>query len=86
VPNREARYLRRNALIVLGNIGDGTDARTAVALARALADGDPLIRAHAVWAAARLGRADLLPGTETDTETDATVLAELGALPAPRRA
>ena len=25
IPRREARYLRRNALVVLGNVGDGTD-------------------------------------------------------------
>jgi HEAT repeat protein len=30
------------------------------ALCRALADADPLVRGHAVWAARRLGRPDLL--------------------------
>ena len=60
VPRREARYLRRNALVVLGNVADPADAEVAAAVRRALADDDGLIRAHAVWAARRLGRADLL--------------------------
>src|SRR5690606_29555801 len=50
VPRREARYLRRNALVVLGNVADGRDARVAAALRRCLAWPDPLVRAHAVWA------------------------------------
>jgi epoxyqueuosine reductase len=62
IPGREARYVRRNALVVLGNIGDGTDAPVVAALERALADDDPIVRGHAVWAAARLGRLDLLAG------------------------
>jgi epoxyqueuosine reductase len=60
VPRREARYLRRNALVVLGNVADPGDGGVAAALRRALADDDPLVRGHAAWAARRLGRADLL--------------------------
>jgi len=59
VPHREPRYLRRNALIVLGNAGCPDDPGVAVAVEAAvhaaLVDGDPLIRAHAVWTAGRLG-------------------------------
>jgi epoxyqueuosine reductase len=66
VPRREGRYLRRNALVVLGNIGDGRSADVVAALARALADDDPLIRGHAVWAARRLGRDDLVPADDPD--------------------
>jgi epoxyqueuosine reductase len=69
VAARDARYLRRNALIVLGNTADPTDARAVALVARSLRHADPLIRAHAVWAAARLGRADLadhLVATEAD--------------------
>jgi epoxyqueuosine reductase len=76
IPRRQPRYLRRNALVALGNVGDGRDRRVARALRDALAHRDPLVRAHAVWAAARLGRHDLasgLAGSETDTE----VVAEL---------
>jgi epoxyqueuosine reductase len=62
VPRRQARYLRRNALVVLGNVADPADRRVEAALRRALAADDGLVRAHAVWAARRLGRDDLLPG------------------------
>ena len=60
VPRRQARYLRRNALVALGNVGDRDDPAVARVLARALADEDPLVREHAEWAAARLGRRDLV--------------------------
>jgi epoxyqueuosine reductase len=58
IPRRQPRYLRRNALVVLGNIGDGRDPAVAEALRRALADSDPMLRSHAAWAADRLGRRD----------------------------
>ncbi len=64
--NREARWLRRNALIVLGNTGSGTDPAVVEQLRRSLVDPDPMIRAHAVWAADRLGRTDLLPVADPD--------------------
>ena len=69
VPRRRARYVRRNALVALGNSADGSDPRVASALGRALGDRDPLVRGHAVWAACRLGRSDLvvpLAGSEED--------------------
>jgi epoxyqueuosine reductase len=80
VPERDPRYLRRNALIVLGNIGDPHDPAVVAAVRAALRHPDPLVRAHAVWAAARLGSpslADELIGTEADP----MVLAELDARP-----
>ena len=55
IPRREPRYLRRNALVVLANVGDRSDSRVRAAVDRALRDRDPLIRAHAVWCARRLG-------------------------------
>jgi epoxyqueuosine reductase len=62
VARRDARYLRRNALVVLGNVGDGHDPRTDATLRRYLdPDADDLLRRHAAWAAARLGRHDLVP-------------------------
>jgi epoxyqueuosine reductase len=76
IPRRQPRYLRRNALVALGNVGDGRDRRVARAVGDALADPDPLVRAHAVWAAARLGRHDLAAGLAA-TESDAEVLTEL---------
>jgi epoxyqueuosine reductase len=59
IPRRQARYLRRNALVVLGNVGDGRHPDVETALRRALADPDPMLRSHAEWAAERLGRSDL---------------------------
>jgi epoxyqueuosine reductase len=83
VPRRQARYLRRNALVVLGNVADPSDERVAGTLRRALADDDGLVRAHAVWAARRLGRDDLLAGPTRD-DPDPLVRAELAA-PVERR-
>ena len=51
VPKNDARYLRRNALVALGNTGGPQD----VALAEPfLEDGDDLLREHAQWAVARI--------------------------------
>lgn len=60
IPRRQARYVRRNALVALGNVGDGDDPAVARVLAQALAADDPMLREHAAWAAGRLGRADLV--------------------------
>jgi epoxyqueuosine reductase len=53
--DRDPVWLRRNALIVLGNVGDGGDARTRATLQRYGADPNELLREHADWAATRLG-------------------------------
>jgi len=63
---------------VLGNVGDGHDAVVVDLLVRYLAHEDPLLRGHAVWAARRLGREDLL--APLDQESDLTVLAERSAV------
>ena len=84
IPRRQPRYLRRNALVVLGNVGDPADARVAAALAAALAAGDPLVRAHAVWAARRLGRDDLVLAAGAAADDDPLVRAELAAPVDPR--
>jgi epoxyqueuosine reductase len=83
IPDRDPAYLRRNALVVLGNVGDGTDADVAGALARFLAHPDPMLRAHAVWAARRLGRDDLLVPRRGDEAPE--VRAELDRPHVPRR-
>ncbi|MDQ6616762.1 MAG: tRNA epoxyqueuosine(34) reductase QueG [Actinomycetota bacterium] len=70
IPERQPRYLRRNALVALGNTADGRHPAVAQALHRALGDPDPLIRGHAVWAAARLGRRDLLTAVTDDPDPD----------------
>lgn len=77
IPKREVRYVRRNALVVLGNVGDARDPLVVAALRTHLAHPDPLLRGHAVWAARRLGREDLL--TELASEQHPDVLAELSA-------
>ena len=45
--DREPRWLRRNALIVIGNRGDRTDPRTVATLERYCAHADPHLREHA---------------------------------------
>jgi epoxyqueuosine reductase len=79
VPARAARYLRRNALLVLGNSADGADPAVLAALDSALGHPDAMVRAHAVWAAGRLGRPDLA-ATRCGHDDDPDVRAELEAL------
>ena len=69
IAQREPRYLRRNALLVLANTGDGHAPAVEEALGRYLAGPDDMLRAHAIWAAVRIGRRDLLghaPGLSDD--------------------
>jgi epoxyqueuosine reductase len=66
--DRDPDQLRRNALIALGNSADGTDPDVACVLRAALRCERPLLRAHAVWAAARLGRTDLLNAVADDPD------------------
>lgn len=79
IPHRQPRYLRRNALIALGNSANGAHDAVEQALRRSLADPDAIIRGHAVWAAARLGRRDLLALVDDDSDPD--VRRELSAAP-----
>ncbi|MDQ3778655.1 MAG: 4Fe-4S dicluster domain-containing protein, partial [Actinomycetota bacterium] len=51
VPRNDPRYLRRNALVALGNTG-GPEHRAL--LAQYAGSDDPLLREHAEWALARL--------------------------------
>jgi epoxyqueuosine reductase len=82
IPRREVRYVRRNALVVLGNVGEGSDPAVGATLRHHLGHPDPMLRAHAVWAARRLGREDLVRPLAADT--DPQVRAELAA-PVPLR-
>lgn len=83
IAERDPRYLRRNALVVLGNVGDPDDPAVIDAVARHLRHADPLLRSHAAWAARRLGRDDLLAAVADDIDAD--VRAELAAPSPPRR-
>jgi len=62
VADRNPRWVRRNALIILGNSNLGENEDVALALARYLNGEDDLLREHAQWAARKLGRTDLLSG------------------------
>lgn len=84
VPRRQPRYLRRNALVALGNAGRGDHAPTLETLRRYLGSADPLLRAHAVWAARRLGRHDLVDAVADDD--DPLVRDELAASAPPAAA
>lgn len=77
IADRDPKWLRRNALIILGNIGDALDERTQIVLKRYLVDREPILRAHAVWATARLGLHNLLPPKDIDP----IVQTELDTLP-----
>ena len=55
IAKREPRYLRRNALLVLGNVCNPDSTAVRETLRRALRSGDPIVRLHAVWAARRMG-------------------------------
>jgi epoxyqueuosine reductase len=53
--DRDPRWWRRNALVVLGNTGDGSDVRVRETLERYRSHQDPMLQEHAEWAARRLG-------------------------------
>ncbi len=74
---RDPRYLRRNALVVLGNVGTPDDPVVERLLGRYLDHDDALLRSHAAWAARRLGRDDLLESRRADP----AVADELGQPP-----
>ncbi|MEI7505623.1 MAG: tRNA epoxyqueuosine(34) reductase QueG [Actinomycetes bacterium] len=73
---RDPRWLRRNALIILGNIAPvnnpavNNSAMSPVeqVLRHYLGDIDPMLRLHALWAAVRLGRRDLVESLAVDTD------------------
>jgi epoxyqueuosine reductase len=54
IADRDPRYLRRNALVVLGNIAAPDDAAAMDVIDRYRRDADPMLRSHAEWAAERI--------------------------------
>ena len=75
IADRDPRYLRRNALVAMANLAPIGDGQAAALVGHYLSDPDPLLRAHAVWAAARIGRSDLLG--EAGDEPDPAVREEI---------
>jgi epoxyqueuosine reductase len=60
---RDPRWIRRNALIVLGNVGDAADHDVQDVVRAYLGHDDPLLREHAEWAARQLGLQALAAGS-----------------------
>jgi epoxyqueuosine reductase len=54
VADRDFRWVRRNALVVVGNVGDPADSRVGAVIAHYRAHIDPILSEHADWAADRL--------------------------------
>ena len=61
IPRRDPRYVRRNALVALGNSERGSDPDVADTVTRYLHDPDPMLARHAAWAAHRLGVGAAVP-------------------------
>jgi len=72
------RGLKRNAAVVLGNVGTTDDVPV---LASALSDVEPLVRAHASWSLGRIGSpaAAAALRARLEVEDDATVRVELSS-------
>ena len=74
--DRDPRWLRRNGLIILGNIAPVNNSAldnsvmspVEQVLRRYLGDIDPMLRLHALWAAVRLGRRDLVESLAVDAD------------------
>lgn len=77
IAGRDPKWLRRNALVILGNIGDAKNHEVIEVLQKFLTHHDAILRGHAVWATARLGLNHLLP----ETDDDEFVCSELNDLP-----
>ena len=93
IPRRQPDYLRRNALVALGNtdpgaLGGDSD-RVHGLLARLLRTASPLVRGHALWAAEELGFTDLVDAafddpSFTDEDPDGFAAAERALVEAAR--
>lgn len=77
--DRDPVWLRRNALVILGNVAHArVDDRVRTMLRHYLVSDRPELRAHAVWAARRLGCDELVRElVPTSRETHPMVIAEI---------
>ena len=66
VHKRDMTWIRRNLLIVLGNIANPDDPEVVNAIRTYLSHSRSELRAHAVWAAARLGLTELINHEDSD--------------------
>ncbi|KGA05353.1 MAG: hypothetical protein GM46_11225 [actinobacterium acAcidi] len=66
VHKRDMTWIRRNLLIVLGNIADPKNPDVVDAVRKYLSHSRSELRAHAVWAAARLGLTELINHEDSD--------------------
>jgi len=77
IADRNPMWVRRNLLIVLGNIGSAEDEDVRNAIQQFCSHAEPMLRAHALWSAARLGLHQFIP----QTDVDPIVVEELRNLP-----
>ena len=77
IADRNPMWVRRNLLIVLGNIGSANDEGVRNAIQKFCAHAEPMLRAPAIWSAARLGLHQFIPATDDDP----VVIEELRNLP-----
>jgi epoxyqueuosine reductase len=77
IADRNPMWVRRNLLIVLGNIGNADDEGVRDAIQQFCSHSEPMLRAHAMWSAARLGLHQFIP----QTDEDPVVVEELRNLP-----
>ena len=69
IADRDPRWLRRNALVILGNVATvPVDDSVRRVLSRYLSHHDSMLRAHAVWASRRLRADDLLGSVAADDD------------------
>jgi epoxyqueuosine reductase len=77
--DRNPVWLRRNALVILGNVASvPADERVVEVLRHYLESDDAMLRAHALWAGRRLGLVDVVESVRDDD--DPVVRAEWNVL------
>ena len=80
IAGRDPRWVRRNALVVIGNTASLHNEKAQAVVAAHVRSADPILRAHAVWAASRLGMNSIIPSHDEDPD----VTVELHRLPGVR--
>jgi epoxyqueuosine reductase len=80
IAGRDPRWVRRNALVVIGNAASLHNEKAQAVVAAHVHSADPILRAHAVWAASRLGMSSIIPSHDEDPD----VTVELHRLPGVR--